>query len=114
MPAMVHTRYLADSGAIHPIRLRYNTAAIVGADAPGSSVTSSIQVKVSKSKRQFGLRPRGIQIGRSLVSGDITQIEYAFLPVLTPAALNGYKKEDTISYNGATWRVVSIVPENIK
>lgn len=59
------SRYQADNGAIHPIRLQPETlAASIGTVnvAPTGTVTVGLRAKVSKTKRAYGLGPRTVTV----------------------------------------------------
>lgn len=114
MVANVNTRYEADGGDIHPIRLRPDTAAVAGT-APAGAITSSIRTKVSKGNREFGIRPRGVTISRTLGTAPDTFTVTQFIPCLTPAAygVTPFVVGATITYQANPWTVVSLRPEDI-
>lgn len=118
MPSMRFERYLADSGAVHPIRIKQATYNAISGTIPTGDVTSQQYVKVSKSKREFGISPRGIVIARTIqVDADSFNV-YATLPICDPAdwesGTGGYQVGNNVSYNGATWRIVSKIPESAR
>lgn len=113
MAVMVNTAYTSDRGGVHPIRMRPDTAAAVGSAGAGVTITNPIRVKISKSKRQAGIRCRGLNIARVVTSGTVSIVEYAFLPILTPTAFADFAENDTLSYKGTTWRVAGLVSEDI-
>lgn len=65
MARMKNTKYKADGGSIHPIRVRQATYDAVLATEPTGEITSQVRAKISKSKREFGLRPRMVLIART-------------------------------------------------
>lgn len=107
------TKYESDDGDIHPIRISAKVLAAAGTAVTGA-INNNIPAKVSKGNREFGLRPRGVRIGK-LVGTDPDQFtKYAFIPVLqkvnygtTPFVLGG-----SITYDGSTWTVVGLVQED--
>lgn len=110
---MPKTKYEANSGEVHQVVMDANRIAVAGAP-PTGAVTSSIRAKVSKSNREYGIRPRGVRLGREIAAEDETFIKYSFLPVLTPAAFAtaAFALSATITYGGFTWEVVARVSED--
>lgn len=108
MASFSNTKYEADDGTIHAIRLRPETVAIAGA-APGGAVDSSIKVKVTKSNREFGIRPRSITISQTKGTDPDTFKVYATIPILTEAAFAAAPAQlgAEVTYDGDTWTVVS-------
>jgi hypothetical protein len=108
MAAYTNTKYEADDGSIHAIRLRAATAAVAGA-APTGAVDSDIKVKVTKTNREFGIRPRSITISQTKGEGEDTFKIYATIPILTETAFDAAANQlgATVNYNGETWTVVS-------
>lgn len=107
------TKYEADDGTIHPIRLNTKTTAVSGNAAPTGATTSSIFAKVSKSNREFGIRPRRVT-GVNTV--EVTQGEETYtirkrvtVPILTSAVYDGnaFDIGGTFEYDGDTYTVQS-------
>jgi len=111
--AFLRTKYEADNGEIHPIRLNTLTAAVAGT-APEGATTSDIIAKVSKSNREFGIRPRGVILTRTVGTAPDTFTRRRFLPVLTEAAWggSGFAPDATITINSIAWKVLRKVPED--
>lgn len=111
MAQMKRSKYKSDSGLIHPIRLRQATYTTVQGTEPTGDQTSDIPVQVTRSKREFGIRPRGVVIARTIGSGDNAFTEYARLPVLDPedfsSSTGGWVRGSNLSYRGSTWEIVS-------
>lgn len=111
MARFKRSKYKSDSGRIHPIRIKQATYAAVQGTEPTGDINDEIPAKISRSKRAFGLRPRGVVIARTRGTGDDTFTEYARLPVLDPEDFNsstgGWVTESKISYKGATWEIVA-------
>jgi hypothetical protein len=110
---MANSKYEADNGEIYQIRLGAATLAAAGAP-PAGAVSSSIRVKVSKSNREFGLRPRGVVLSRPQNPGPTDKIFRKFLPVLTPAAYNsaGFANQASITVGGVVWTVINRINED--
>jgi len=114
MAASVNAKYEADSGDIHPIRLRPDTNLVAGVE-PSGAITNNIRVKVSKGNREFGMRPRGVTISLAKGSGTDTYTVRQFIPVLTPAAfgVSPFVVGGTVTYQGGSWTVISLRAEDI-
>lgn len=112
---MPKTKYESDDGDIKPIRLAADTIAAAGAP-PAGVVTDSDSAKVSKSNRQYGVRPRGVTLFRTLGTAPLTFQRYKFLPVLTPTAWasSAFAPSSTITVGATAWTVLARVPENAK
>lgn len=113
MVAKTTTKYEADSGLIHALILDPARFAQAGAP-PTANIDSNIKAKVSKSNREFGIRPRGVRLARIVGVAPDTFRKYAFLPVLTPTAYNGtgFTVGSTVTIDGTAWEVVAKVPED--
>lgn len=113
MTARTVTKYEADLGSIHSISLTPDYAAAAGTP-PTGDVNNDIKPKVSKTNREFGLRPRGVSLSRTLGTAPDTFKKYAFLPVLTSTDFNGtsYAPGATVTIGGTAWTVVTRVPED--
>lgn len=108
MATFTRTKYESNDGSIHAIRLSADKAAAAGA-APAGDVDSSIKVKVSKTNREFGIRPRGVLLARTVGAGDDAFTKYTFLPVLTQTAFNGtgFALNTEITVGGTQWTVAT-------
>lgn len=113
MVASVNTKYEAADGSIHPITLRPETAAVAGT-VPAADVDSNIKAQVSKGNREFGLRPRGVRLVRTVGTGDSESKKYRFLPVLSAAdiATPAFAIGAEITIGGIVWVVLSQEPED--
>jgi len=111
-------KYEADSGSIHRIRLGKFNAAVTSNTEPTAVVNSNIRVKISKSNREFGLRPRTIGLTRVVTAGsgetELTVTKRASLPVLTPAVYvsTTFAIGQTITINAVVWTIASKNPED--
>lgn len=106
---IVPSFYEADGGAIHSIRLDDSlVAAGVGNPAPAGPATSPINAKISKSKREFGIRPRIARLARTQTTGASPGRKYRSLPVLTEDAWEGtaFQKGATVTLGTIAWRVI--------
>lgn len=108
MAAFIDTLYLSDNAVKHPIRLTPGYAAVAGSPPP-SPATSSIKAKVTKSNREFGIRPRRVILSRTIGTGDNTFRKYAQLPVLTITAFNSdtFALGATVQIDGVSYEIVS-------
>lgn len=116
MARMKNTKYKADGGSIHPIRVRQATFDTIQGTEPTGEVSSQVRAKISKSKREFGLRPRMVLIARTRGAGADTFTEYATLPVLDPDDFNsstgGWVQGSSLSYKSQTWEIVARYPQH--
>lgn len=108
---MPNFKYQSGAGTVHKIRLSAARGAVAGAE-PAGAVDSDILVKVSKSNREFGIRPRGLRLSRTITEGADTASLYAFLPVLTETAYNAFALNATVTYGGDDWTIVAKQPED--
>ena len=114
------SRYEANDGDIHPIRVQPETltATVGGAAnaAPTGAVDNSISAKVSRGNRGFGLRPRFVTFawneGAAPSGYDDRTLQR--LPILTESVWDGIEVNDPVSYLGGTGVVVSKSPESIR
>ncbi len=113
MASYVRTKYEADDDTIHAIRLSPAKNLIAG-QAPAGAVNSAIKVKVSKSKREFGISPRGVTIAREFGTDPDVFQKYVFIPVLTEEIFDGaaYQLNATLQYEGEAWQIVARNPED--
>ena len=111
MARFKRSKYKSDSGRIHPIRIRQATYTTVQGTEPTGDINDEIPAKISRSKRAFGLRPRGVVIARTRGTGEDTFTEYARLPVLDPedfnSATGGWVTHTNVSYKGVSWEIVA-------
>lgn len=115
MPAKVKSKYEADNGDIHPIRLNPDTLAAAGS-VPAGAYTSSLSADVRKGKREYGLGPRGVIISRTIGTAPDTFKRYAFIPVLSSANYDSgvFVVGGAITYKTIAHVVESLVPETMK
>lgn len=111
MPSYVYT---ADDGDRKSIRLSADRAT-AGGFAEGATDDDD-SVKVSKTNREFGMRPRGVRGSRNIGSEEEPNMRYTFLPVATEALFNGaaYSKGATFTTDGETYTITSKVAENAR
>lgn len=113
--AYTKTKYEAENGDIHPLRLTASYAAAAGT-VPGGAVTNPIPAKVSKGNREFGLRPRGVRLSRTIGTGATAFTKTGFLPLRSKADATSetYAENSDITVDGITWTIVSRVPEDYR
>lgn len=107
MTTLVDTFYEGDDGTIYPLRLTPEYFAVAGT-APTGPATSSIRAKISKSNREFGIRPRFVRLTRTIGTAPDTFRRYATLSVLTPAdfALPAFALGATITIDTVAYTVI--------
>ena len=108
MAAFIDTLYQSDAGVKHPIRLTPAYAAVAGSP-PEQPATSDINAKVTKSNREFGIRPRRVRLARTVGTAPDTFRKYATLPVLTLTAFNSetFAKGATITIDEVEYDIVA-------
>ena len=108
MAAFVDTLYESDAGVKHPIRLTPAYAAVAGSP-PALPATSDINAKVTKSNREFGIRPRRVRLARTVGTAPDTFRRYATLAVLTLTDFNSatFAKGATITIDGIDYEIVA-------
>lgn len=113
MAAFTDTKYQSDKGTIHPIRLTDDYAAAAGT-APTAVIDSDIKVKVTKTGREFGIRPRRVTLSRTVGTAPNTFRKRASLPILTKATFDGATMApgQTVDIGGTEWTIVSRQPED--
>jgi hypothetical protein len=110
---MARSKYEADNGQIHLINLDADRLAEAGTPPAGDS-NSSIRAKVSKTNREYGIRPRGVRLARTVGTAPDTFVKYSFLPVLTPAAFNGagFSLGGSITIGTIQWEIIARINED--
>lgn len=110
---VVGAKYEADSGEIHSIRITPEYYAAAGTP-PSGPITSNIKVKISKSNREHGIRPRGANLARVVGTEPNTFTKNAFLPVLLASEFNtgDFVPGGTVTIDSVEWTVISLRPED--
>lgn len=110
---MPKAAYTDDAGVTHPIRLS-GAVLTAGAFTANDPATSRVPAKVSKSKREFGLGPRGVHLSRNIGTAAVPNMRYKFLPIATPAAALSslYAENAVVAIDGTNWTVGSFKAED--
>lgn len=103
------TKYQTNGGDIFFIRLSADIKVLAGV-APTGTPTTNLFVKVSKTGREFGLRPRYALYAQSIVSGTHNFKVYLKIPKLTETALAASPATQT--YKGEDYDLVRLVGED--
>jgi hypothetical protein len=115
---MATKKYQSDKGTIHTLNMSKAKADVANNTEPESDVDSDILPKISKSNREYGLRPRGVRLYRDVTAGTganaITKRYNAFLPILKKETLGdtNFSKEKDVTYKGSTWKIGGLVQED--
>lgn len=97
--------YQSDSGEIYKMRIDENSVSAAGGSA--GAPTSSMFVKITKSDREFGLRPRFVTLSETFTTtGGRSFKEYRRLPMTTLAAWNAVAEDSTLTVGGKQYDVV--------
>lgn len=113
MAVKTTVKYESADGTIHSLLLDPLRAAQAGAEPVGGTV-SKVKAQISKTNKEFGIRPRGVRLSRVIGTAPNTFKKYTFLPVLTETAWNSatYALGATITIDSVDWTVVSSVSED--
>ena len=103
-----NTKYEADNGQIHRIKIDDERFTHVGTP-PSGTLDSKISVKLSKHRGGYGLKPRGVVLSRVLGTAPNTFKKFSFLPVLTVTAFatSAFDVGATITIGSTAWTVES-------
>lgn len=112
--AFTRTKYEANDGEIHPMRLNSLSVGSAGT-LPAGVISNRIPAKVTKGNREFGLRPRGVRLVRTVGTAPNTFTRSAFLPLrsIVDADAPAYKEFEQITINTVVWTVGAFVPEDV-
>jgi hypothetical protein len=108
------SKYETDEGNILPIRIQPETRTVAENAEPAAGADGPF-VKVSGSKRSYGVHPRKITLSRSVGDADYGSAKaYARVVMLTPAAFDAVVIGSTVAYAGVDWIVASKTNESIR
>jgi len=112
----VLSRYTADNGDIHPIRVQPETIIATFNPAPTGAVTIQLRVRASRSnRRRLGISARYVTCRWAATPPTGYTAGASFtLPILTPTAYNAIGAGTTFTYLGAGAIVSSKNPERSK
>lgn len=113
------SRYEADSGEIHPIRVQPETiTATLGGNAnsaPAGAVTVGLSAQVSQSRRALGLTARKVTLAwTSAVPDGYDPRGTIRIPILTRTAFDDIQVGDTGTYLATDVTVVGKSPESAR
>lgn len=83
------TKYESDAGDIHPIRINTTTESAAGTP-PSGDVDNDIRVKITKTNREYGLRPRYVVVARTVGTAPNQFKRYRKIPMLTQTAWDDF------------------------
>lgn len=112
------SKYEADSGEIHPIRVQPETLLLnvgaVNAEAAGT-LSSEISVKARKGKREFGIGARTVTFKFTAAPPtDYAANQIYTMPILTPDTWDAAIKGTTGTYLGSAIQVTGKSRESVK
>ena len=101
------SRYEADNGDIHPIRVQEETIIAAFNPAPTGAITVNSRVRASRSnRRRYGISARYVNCSWTAAPPAGYKEGASFtLPILSLARYNAINDGDTFSYLGANARV---------
>lgn len=105
--------YQSNSGQQYKLRLQTARAAEAGTP-PAPGVAGRGSVRVGKSNREFGIRPRGVLMSRTIGTGNDASKKYSFLPVLTQSEWEDtdFATGVTKTINSVVWTIVKSIEES--
>lgn len=108
------SKYQTDANAIHPIRIQPETE-FDDNPAPEAGAGNFPFIKISGSRRAYGIHPRKITLSKTVGDADYdTAKVYAKIVVLTKAAFTDFVIGSTIVYAETDWIVASKTSELIR
>lgn len=108
------SKYETDGGDIRPIRIQPETLTVGDNDPPAAGADGPF-VKISGSKRSYGLHPRKVTLSRQVGSADYGVAKsYARVVMLTPTAYGEAVIGSTVAYAGVDWIIASKTDETVK
>jgi hypothetical protein len=104
---MAQVNVLYQSNALGVYRMRLSTAKLAvlpAATGLGAATDPAVEVKVSKSRRAFGIRPRGVTFSRLITatSGESFR-RSVFFPCQTEAQQTAMLGQPTVTYQNKTY-----------
>lgn len=114
MPALIDTKYEGNDGTIYPMSITSKIEAVAGTEPTGAT-TSKIKVKVSKTKKEYGISPRGINCATTVGTAPNTFRKYVFVPLRSKddEASATYATNATITIGGTAYTIVGSKAEDI-
>jgi len=114
---MARTRYEDEKGLIHVINLSQKKIDVLNNLEPNAAVNSPVLVKVSKSNRSYGIRPRQAiiyrevdlaapAVGKKVITSKIPLLQKA------TASAAAWAVDTDVDYDGETWKVRAVMPED--
>lgn len=104
----IRAKYETNDGEVRPIRVQPETV-IAGFNPQGDGTLNGSYVRVSGSKRKFGLKARSVTLSRNVgpVVEGIQPKTTTTLPVFTKAAWTAAVPGTAVTYDGKPWEVAS-------
>lgn len=114
--AFILSRYTADNGEIHPIKIQPETIIGTFNPAPTGAITSGLRVRASRSnRRKYGISARYITCSWTATPPTGYKVGGFFtIPILTTTAFNAINDGSTFTYLGAAAVVNGKTPERRK
>lgn len=114
--AFTTSRYIANNGDTHPIRLQPETLSLTfGAtanDPPPPPVDTNLYARSGGGNRRYGLKARSVTLSFKVTAPTGYKVgSYIRVPILQPGLWNSINIDDTCTYLGATATVIGVNPE---
>lgn len=108
------SKYETDDAEIRPIRIQPETLTVADNDPPAGGANGAF-VKISGSKRSYGIHPRKLTLSRTVGTADYGVAKtYARVVMLTKAAYDDAVIGSTVAYAGVDWVIASKTDETVR
>lgn len=110
--ANLNVVYFSDSNSKYLIRLSQDKLNLFGNNAGvGQTATIPLRAKVSRSAREYGIRPREITLNKvtlvTIGGSQVTATRYAVIPVVRRQDFDGVALGSQVTYKGQQWTVIN-------
>lgn len=106
--------YTSDSGAVYNIRVQPETLSFSAQGTPATAATAEPSAIANGSRRRIGVNARSVRLEWTATPPAGYKADSVVkVPILTLAAYTPIKKGDTVTYLGASARVLGKTPEYI-
>lgn len=98
----VRALYQSEAGGIYSMRVSSEKiTTLTPATGLSSATDPAVEVKISKGRREAGIRPRGVTYSRIITTSDGDSIRrFVFFPCQTKAQQTAALGEPTVTYKG--------------
>lgn len=121
MPAIQRVKYQTNAGSIFNVLLDDSDGidGLIGT-APGGAYTENMTIRVTKNRKEVGIRPRQILLERTIgTAGSVTNcliqeaVRYKRVPIPTETKWDSTALNSTVTIGGQSYKVVKKIPEEV-